>query len=416
MIFYNIGIQVFKLGISLASLFNAKAKKMLVGRKNWQQIIQQQIFEKKIVNPIWIHCASLGEFEQGRPVIEAIKNKFPNQSIVLTFFSPSGYEIQQNYVFTDAVLYLPFDTERNAKQFLDIIKPSMAVFVKYEFWLNFLFELYKKNIPCYLISTVIKKHQSFFKWYGADFRKALNTYTQIYTQDKASIDLLKQLNINKGKIAGDTRFDRVLEICSSPKKFPIIEKFVKDSFVIVAGSSWKEDEDILVSSFIELKKKHSHLKLIIAPHEIDKPNIERLKKLVKEKNLFYQLFTEVEEENNCQILIINTMGMLSSMYQYGNMAFIGGGFANGIHNILEPMVYGLPVFFGPNYQKYNEAIEAINLKAAFEINSIDTLNSQLDLLISNANELDQMSNKAKKYVIDHAGATHMIVNDLFIHK
>jgi len=412
MFLYNLSIHAFKLGLILASPFNPKAKLWLEGRKNWQQNLKLKVASLNLENAIWFHCASLGEFEQGRPVIENIKNEAPNQKIVLTFFSPSGYQIQHNYPYADLVIYLPEDSPNNAKFFLETLKPKLAIFVKYEFWLNYLFELNRKNIPTFLISTVIKKHQTFFKWYGGNFRNALKMYTTIYTQDAYSIQLLKTLKISSGVLSGDTRFDRVLKICSAPKQINEISNFAKDSFVIVAGSSWKEDEDFLIEAYIDLKGKHSNLKLIIAPHEIDKKNIDRLKNLLHKYNLPFHLFSDNSPAYTESILIINAIGFLSSIYQYGKVALIGGGFTNGIHNILEPTVYGLPVLFGPNYKKFNEAFEVIDLKVGVSVNNADELILQLTKWIENKKLLDETSQAAKQYVFNNSGATQKIAKDL----
>ena len=412
MFLYNLGIHLFKIGLKLASPFNPKAKLWLEGRENWQKNLQSKVKDLQLENAIWFHCASLGEFEQGRPVIEKIKKEHPQQKIVLTFFSPSGYEIQKNYPFTDLVTYLPSDTPSNSKIFLSTLKPKLAIFVKYEFWLNYLFELERKQIPAFLISTVIKKHQTFFKWYGGNFRKALKTYETIYTQDVHSIKLLRVLKVGTGVLAGDTRFDRVLQICSSPKQIKEIEDFAKDSFVIVAGSSWQKDEDYLVESYVQLKEKHPHLKLIIAPHEIDKKNIDRLKNLLHKSQLSFHLFSDNPPAYTDSILVVNAIGFLSSIYQYGTVAFIGGGFTNGIHNILEPTVYGLPVLFGPNYKKFNEAFEVIDLNAGFVVNDAIELTKQLNTLIEDKNVLSESSRLAKNYVLKNSGATNKITNDL----
>lgn len=412
MVVYNFGIHLFNVVLNLASFFNPKAKLFVGGRKNWEENLKQQIKEKNISKPIWIHCASLGEFEQGRPVIEYIKQHFPQQQIVLTFFSPSGYEIQKSYRFADLVCYLPLDTKYNSSHFISIVNPSMAIFVKYEFWLNYLFELHRLNIPCFLISTVIKKHQSFFKWYGANFRKALSTYKIIFAQDNESLYLLQQLNITTGKLAGDTRFDRVLQICSSPKQLPEIKAFCSDSMTIIAGSSWHQDEEILVPAFVALKKQHKNLKLIIAPHEIDKNNIERIKNLLYKNQISFHLFSDNTPYNEHSVLIINNIGLLSSIYQYGQIAMIGGGFNDGIHNILEAMVYGLPVLIGPNYQKFNEAVESIKLNAAFEVQTSQDVKSQLSKLMSNPVILQNASESAKNYVTNKSGATLVIIDDL----
>lgn len=412
MILYNLTIHLFKLGLKLVSPINPKAKLWLAGRKNWEEDLKSKVDSLNLQNAIWIHCASLGEFEQGRPVIENIKKENPQQKIVLTFFSPSGFEIQKNYLYTDLVFYLPSDTPYNAKEFLSILKPKIAVFVKYEFWLNYLFELKKNKVPAFLISTVIKKHQPFFKWYGGVFRKALKTYEVIYTQDVYSIELLKSLNVETGVLAGDTRFDRVLQICNSLKKIDEIEKFAKDSFVIVAGSSWEKDEEYLIESYILLKEKHSNLKLIIAPHEIEEKNIERLKNLLNRNQLSFYLFSEGLTNYTHPILIVDAIGFLSSIYQYGKIAFIGGGFANGIHNILEPTVYGLPVIFGPNYKKFNEAFEVIDLKVGFVISNSVELTKQLEVFMEDEATLLTTSRLAKSYVLNNSGATKKIVEEL----
>ena len=415
MFLYNLGIHLFKLGLQLASPFNPKAKLWLEGRKNWQENLQSKVDSLKLENAIWFHCASLGEFEQGRPVIENIKKENPQQKIVLTFFSPSGYEIQKNYPFADLVTYLPSDTPSNSKAFLSILKPKLAIFVKYEFWLNYLFELDKKQIPAFLISTVIKKHQTFFKWYGGNFRRALKTYKTVYTQDVHSIKLLRLLKVGTGVLAGDTRFDRVLQICSSPKKINEIEDFAKDSFVVIAGSSWQKDEDYLIEAYVQLKTKHPQLKLIIAPHEIDKKNIDRLKNLLYKNQLPFHLFSDNPPAYTDSILVVNAIGFLSSIYQYGTVAFIGGGFTNGIHNILEPTVYGLPVLFGPNYKKFNEAFEVIDLNVGFVVNDANELTKHLNTLIEDEKVLSESSRLAKNYVLKNSGATHKIVEGLKLH-
>lgn len=412
MFLYNLGIHLFQLGLKLASPFNPKARLWIEGRRNWKEHLRAKAKSLKLENAIWFHCASLGEFEQGRPVIEKLKKEHPNQKVVLSFFSPSGYEIQKHYPFADLVTYLPADTSSNAKIFLEILKPKLAIFVKYEFWLNYLFELDRQKIPAFLISTVIKKHQTFFKWYGGDFRKALATYETIYTQDVHSIKLLRVLKVSTGVLTGDTRFDRVLQVCSAPKKIKEIEEFSKDAFVIVAGSSWQKDEDHLIESYIQLRDKYPQIKLIIAPHEIDRKNIDRLKNLLAKNQLSYHLFSDNSDNYVHPILVVNAIGFLSSIYQYGTVAFIGGGFNNGIHNILEPTVYGLPVLFGPNYKKFNEAFEVIDLNVGFEISDAKNLTEKLTELIDHQTMLAESSRLAKNYVRKNSGATNKIVDGL----
>ena len=412
MFLYNLGIYAFQIGLKIASLFNPKAKLWIDGRKCWKEQLKRNVETLQLEQAVWFHCASLGEFEQGRPVLEQIKQDHPNQKIVLTFFSPSGYEIQKHYPLADLVMYLPVDTLSNAHYFLDTLKPKFSVFVKYEFWLNYLFALEKKRIPTFLISTVIKKHQPFFKWYGGNFRKALATYKIIYTQDAESLLLLESLGIKTGQLAGDTRFDRVLQIGSAPKQLKEIEQFAKDSFVIIAGSSWQKDEALLIESYISLKAKYANVKLIIAPHEIDHANIERLKKTVLNYQIDFHLYSDNESSYTHAVLVINAIGFLSSVYQYGTVAFIGGGFDNGIHNILEPTVFGLPVLFGPNYKKFNEAFEVIALKVGFVILSSDELTKQLTMFVEDKTLLNETSVLAKNYVRSRSGATQKIIRGL----
>jgi 3-deoxy-D-manno-octulosonic-acid transferase len=412
MFLYNLGIYAFQIGLKLASPFNPKAKLWIEGRKNWEENLKSKVTSLQLEQAVWFHCASLGEFEQGRPVIEKLKKEYPQQKVVLSFFSPSGYEIQKDYPYADLVTYLPADTANNANTFLSILKPKLAIFVKYEFWLNYLFELERKETPAFLISTVIKKHQTFFKWYGGNFRKALKTYHTIYTQDVYSIKLLRVLKVGTGVLTGDTRFDRVLQICSAPKQIKEIEDFAKDSFVIVAGSSWQKDEDYLIEAYVQLKQKHPELKLIIAPHEIDKKTIDRLRNLLSKNKLAYHLFSDNPPSYTDSILVVNAIGFLSSIYQYGTVAMIGGGFADGIHNILEPTVYGLPVLFGPNYHKFNEAFEVIDLNAGFVVNDASELTKQISVLIEDKNVLAESSRLAKNYVLKNSGATNKIVDGL----
>lgn len=412
MILYNLGIHAFNLALHIASVFKPKAKLWVAGRKNWKQNLQANVQHLNLEGAIWLHAASLGEFEQGRPVIEKIKKEYPNQKIVLTFFSPSGYEIQKNYPLADLVIYLPVDTPSNAKTFLSVLKPKLAIFVKYEFWLNYLFQLEKQNIPTFLISTVLKRHQSFFKWYGWDFRKALKTYHTIYTQDVYSLRLLKLLKYENGLLVGDTRFDRVLQICSSPKQIKEIENFSKNSFTLIAGSSWQKDEELLIESYVRLKPNYPDLKLIIAPHEIDSHNIERLKNLLAKHNVEFHLFSQNLTEYNKPVLVINAIGFLSSVYQYGKVALIGGGFNDGIHNILEPTVYGLPVLFGPNYHKFNEAVQILDLKAGFVYHNTEDLTNQLLVFLNDQAALSEASCLAENYVRKNSGATNKIVNGL----
>lgn len=413
MLLYNLGIYGFYIGLKIASLFNPKAKLWIEGRRKWHDDLVRKIQNLNSKEIIWFHCASLGEFEQGRTVIEKIKSQYPSQKILLTFFSPSGYEIQKDYPYADIVCYLPLDSKANAVKFIETVKPQMAVFVKYEFWLNFLFTLQKYNVPTFLISTVIKPHQPFFKWYGFNFRKAITIYDTIYTQDVYSLRLLKVLKVKTGILAGDTRFDRVLSICSNPKQIKEIADFADNSFVIIAGSCWPKDEECLVESYLKLKDTYPSLKLIFAPHEINKKSIDRLCNLLHKHHLNYHLFSENLNQYQHPILIINAIGFLSSIYQYGKIAVIGGGFNDGIHNILEPTVFGLPVIFGPNHQKFNEAKEILDLKAGFEYNNAEELYQSLEQFLSENDFLNEASLLAKNYVRKNSGATDKIIQVIF---
>ena len=414
MFLYNLSIYALQIGLKLASPFNPKAKLWIDGRKNWKEKLKHQVDTNHLENAIWFHCASLGEFEQGRPVLEKLKKDSPYQKVVLTFFSPSGFEIQKNYPFADLVIYLPIDTASNATYFVETLKPKLAIFVKYEFWLNYLFALDKKHIPTFLISTVIKKHQSFFKWYGGNFRKALATYHTIYTQDKESLELLKSLEIKTGQLAGDTRFDRVLQIAEVPKKDVAIEHFAKNNFVIIAGSSWQKDEELLVESYLSIKNKYPKVKLIIAPHETDAHHVEGIKDLLLKNKIEFHLYSDNLTTYHHSVIVLNTIGFLSSVYQYGKVAFIGGGFNNGIHNLLEPTVFGLPVLFGPNYKKFNEAFCLIDLKAGFVVLNAEELTKQLTTFIENTDALLQASEIAKVYIQQHSGATNKIAKGIYV--
>lgn len=412
MFLYNFVIHLFYLAMRFAAMFKPKAKLWINGRSNWEIELNDAIKKFDLKHAAWMHCASLGEFEQGRPLLQKIRQENSSQKIVLTFFSPSGYEIQKNFSTVDYVCYLPLDSVKNSKLFINALQPKVAIFVKYEFWLNFLFQLQINKIPTFLISTVIKKHQPFFKWYGKLFRNALASFHTIYTQDKESLLLLNTLHINTGILTGDTRFDRVLDVCQFPKKIDSIAHFADHAFVIIAGSSWQTDETYLIESFLKLKPNHPQLKLIIAPHEIDLSNIERLKKMLVKNEIPFHLFSEQEKVYTHSVLILNTMGILSSVYQYGTIAFVGGGFNNGIHNILEPSVFGLPVLFGVNHHKFNEASDMLALKAGFEISSEEDLTKQIKVLLKDNVLLDQTAHLAKSYVLNNSGATNLIYLDL----
>ena len=350
---------------------------------------------------VWFHAASLGEFEQGRPVIEQLKREKPETKILLTFFSPSGYEIRKNYAGADIVSYLPLDVPGNAWYFVNLVKPSKAIFIKYEFWPNYLLALQAENIPVVSISAIFRPEQVFFKDYGKWYKKLLLTFQHIFVQDKFSKELLQAHGINNVTVAGDTRFDRVYDLYQQAKQLPLIEEFVKGAEkVIVAGSTWPKDEELLV----QYLRLHPDVKLIMAPHEVHNSHIAEISKLLDGKFVRYSDATaENVKSTNC--LVVDIIGILSSIYRYANVTYIGGGFGVGIHNTLEAAVYGLPVVFGTNYQKFREARELIAIGGAFSISNYVTLEAQFDLLLKDNNA----GKIAGEYVKSNTGATEMIL-------
>ena len=365
---YNAGLRIYAGLISLAALFNSKAKQWKVGRKHLFTNLQHQISTQ--TSWIWVHCASLGEFEQGRPIIEQLKQRYPQQGILLTFFSPSGYEIRKNYEFVDHVCYLPLDTAANAKRFLAIVRPSLAVFVKYEFWYHYLQELKKTETPTLLISAIFHAKQPFFHpLFGKFFQKILSCFSTIHVQNTSSARLLQSIGFNQFEVTGDTRIDRVLRIPLTAKQFPIIEAFRGEAFLLVAGSTWQPDEAIL-ANFIQ-QQQNKNWKYLIVPHDISPNHIHQLQQKLKIRSWRYTQAeqTPVANWENIDVLILDTIGMLSQVYQYGKLAYIGGGFGRGIHNILEPAAFGLPVIIGPNYKKFEEANQLVDQKGCFSINN-----------------------------------------------
>jgi 3-deoxy-D-manno-octulosonic-acid transferase len=405
---YSFSVNLYTFAIRVASLFNHKAKLWISGRKNIFTTIQTN--KKSTADEtIWVHCASLGEFEQGRPLIEMLKKKKPSTYIVLTFFSPSGYEIRKNYPFADAVYYLPADTQSNAKQFINSVKPDRVFFIKYEFWFNCLNELKKQQIPTYLISGIFRQNHYFFKGYGGWFRSHLNCFTHCYLQNTESEKLLNDSGYFNTTTTGDTRFDRVAEIALHVKSFPLIDVFKQNEKVIIAGSTWAPDEALLA------QLSSSSTKLIIAPHEVNQAHIQAIKDLFQNANYRVVCYSEANENNisTATILIIDSIGILSSLYQYGDIAYIGGGFGKGIHNTLEAATFGLPVIFGPNYHKFSEAIDLIKLGGGFSVSTKTELQNQLDRLTNNQNTYTKAANSAKNYIDTHKGATEKIINSIW---
>jgi 3-deoxy-D-manno-octulosonic-acid transferase len=402
---YNLGILIYVLAASILSPFNSKARLWTRGRKGWESALRNKVDPGN--TNIWIHCASLGEFEQGRPLIEAIKKACPEYKIVLTFFSPSGYEVRKNYSVADYVCYLPADRPGSAKKFISIINPAAVIFVKYEFWENYTSVLERNKIPLYLISGIFRANHHFFRWYGGFFRKMLFRFSHIFVQDNKSMDLLKKIGIKNVTVAGDTRFDRVVEIADSAKSIPQIESFKGEEKLFLAGSSWRQDEEI-ITRYINMNPMR--MKWVFAPHEIDRSNIDRLEKLFTCEVARFSVFSD--KSADARVLIIDNIGMLSSAYRYASIAEIGGGFGKGIHNILEGACWGIPVLFGPNHKKFREAVELLSLDGAKSFTSFEEFSEIIDIWLTDKSEYLKSAEKASLYVKENAGATARILKKL----
>jgi len=401
---YNLGIYVYGFLIFLASLFTSKARKRWIGQRQAFALLNEKIKEEPESKYIWFHAASLGEFEQGRPVMEAVKDTYPQYKILLTFFSPSGYEVRKSYKGVDLVCYLPLDTSSNAEKFINLVKPTKAIFIKYEFWPNFISSCRRYKIPAYVISANFRKEQLFFKWYGKKYADILKSFEYLFVQDENSRNLLGEIGVSKVKVAGDTRFDRVVEIASAKKNLPIVDAFKNGQKMIIAGSSWPKDEDLLIRYLVE----NSKLKLLLAPHEIDESHIQEIESKLNTEVVRYSKAT-VDNVRSASCLIIDNFGLLSSVYQYADISYIGGGFGVGIHNTLEAAVYGKPVVFGPNYKRFREACDLISYGGAFSIEDYEQLKVRFDWLL-----LDESAgNRAYEYVSNNVGATKRIVDTIF---
>lgn len=412
-ILYNLFLVLYSAGIRLVAAWNPKAKKWVQGRKDIFATINAQLPTGNC-QLIWMHCASLGEFEQGRPLLEELKNQKSKVKIVLTFFSPSGYEVMKDYKGVDQVFYLPMDSSANAKRFLDAINPSMVLWVKYEYWYYYLTEIKRRNIPTILVSGIFRNNQPFFKWYGGIWKEMLQSFQHFFVQNEESKDLLVSIGFKENvSINGDTRFDRVLEISDKFIPIPHIDRFCGDSPVLVAGSTWEEDE-IELLHFVNVNK---HIKFIIAPHEIDAINLKDVKDEFP-NSIFYSDWikgTEAigaadEQRSVKNVLIIDNIGMLSSLYKYATVTYVGGGFgADGIHNVLEAAVYGKPVVFGPVYEKFDEAIGLVDAGGAVSINGPVKLEAVLNNLLNNEEDRNKSGEAAKNYVRKNAGASKKII-------
>lgn len=406
-IIYNFGIFVYKQLVALAAFCGKeKAKLLRQGHKDVFRYLEEKAGPQG--GYIWVHASSLGEFEQGRPLIESIKSAMPEKKILVTFFSPSGYEVQKNYPVADMVCYLPFDLPGNVRRFLDLVKPEQAIFIKYEFWANYLNELAARHIPTYVVSAIFRPGQIFFKSYGGFFRKILQRFTRLYVQDESSRQLLSGIGIEQVSVVGDTRFDRVLEIRSQAKELPLVEAFARNERVLVAGSSWPEDEDV----FIDFFNNTPDIKLIVAPHEINKEHLDRIVSSLKRPYVFYSQADEASvKEADC--LIVDGFGLLSSIYRYGCMAYVGGGFGAGIHNVPEAAVYGIPVIFGPRFGKFKEARELLACGGAFTVKDKSELVSVLSALLADETFLSRSSRAAGDYILKNAGASAAVLKDLY---
>ena len=413
-ILYNIGTRAYFLGIKLAAAFgHRKAKLMEEGRQDWAQKLQAKVNELKAQDSsrpyIWFHAASLGEFEQGRPLIEALREKYPQYRILQTFFSPSGYEVRKNYKGADIVCYLPYDKPSECRRFLDITQPSIAFFVKYEFWGNILEELDRRKVPTYLISGIFREHQAFFKSFGGVLRPVLSHFRHIFVQDEESKRLLATIGYDKNvTICADTRFDRVIAIQQQAKQYAWAEEFSKGQFTLVAGSSWPKDEDILLEHF----NQHPEMKLIIAPHEIHEEHIQSIIGKLKRPYMRYSQL-DASKVTSVDCLIIDAIGFLSSIYRYGQVAYIGGGFGVGIHNTLEAAVYGMPVIFGPNHTAFREALGLLDAKGGFTISNADQYASLMQTFMTDPQALREAGQRAGQYVQAESGATETIFKAVF---
>lgn len=403
---YNFSIKTYVLGAKITALWNKKAAKWVNGRKGLLEKIEATVNPNDKI--VWFHCSSLGEFEQGRSVFERFKKEHPDHKLLITFFSPSGYEVRKNYKVADYVFYLPADTLSNMRRFVAAIKPRMAVFVKYDFWFNLLQVLHHENIPIVYISAVFRSDQHFFRSKGKWFLEILKTVNLFFVQDKGSKKLLNKRGIENVHVAGDTRFDRVLEIAANPDKFPLIEQFKGDSKLILAGSTWEKDDTLMVAL---IKKREDVFKYIIAPHEIDDNKITAL---IKRIELNCVRFSQLNEQNvvDADVIIVDTIGHLAHLYQYADLAYVGGGFNKGIHNILEPAAFNIPILFGPNFHKFQEAEELMNAGGAFVLYASRNLNHKITDLFFEESKLENIKEIIQNYMNERKGVTDTIIKEL----
>lgn len=401
---YNLVISIAGFFLKIIALFSPKIKLFVEGRKNVFAILEEKI--KPADKTIWFHSASLGEYEQGLPVIEKIKEKYPTHKIIVTFFSPSGYEVRKNNTIAVVTVYLPLDTKRNAKRFLKLVHPELVFFIKYEFWLNYLKELKTNKTPVYLISGIFRDGQMFFKWYGGFYRKALEAFTYFFVQNRSSKEKIEAIGFHNVIVSGDTRFDRVNAILERDNSLDFIENFKNNQTTIIIGSSWPKDEALLINY---INQTSENIKFIIAPHNIKTDQILNLKSQITKSTL---LFSEKEDKNpaDYNVFIIDTVGLLTKIYSYGTIAYVGGGFGNpGIHNILEPAAFGIPIVIGPNYSNFAEATELVNLGGCMVISGQEELKQTFDQLITDQIFLKEKGQICKSYIQDNKGAANRIM-------
>jgi len=410
---YNLGIYLYLIGVAIVSLFNEKVRKMWYGERDAIRVLKEKVDPQ--AQYIWFHAASLGEFEQGRPLMEQLRREHPEYKILLTFFSPSGYEVRKNYEGADIICYLPLDTITNARRFLRAIRPVMAFFIKYEFWYNYLHILKHRNVPVYSVSSIFRPDQIFFKWYGKQYAHVLKCFTHFYVQNQTSKDLLATIGVTDVSIVGDTRFDRVLQIKEAAKQLPVVETFCQQQKIFIAGSSWQPDEDIFIRYFNE----HPEWKMIIAPHVIGEDHLKQIEsKLEGRKVVRYsaiansQLSTLNSQLQDVSVLIIDCFGLLSSIYRYADVCYVGGGFGVSIHNTLEAAVWGKPVIFGPENKKFQEAQGLKECGGGFEIHDYDEFCALMNRFENEPDTLKQTSQAAGDFVKQRAGATQMILSDV----
>ena len=403
---YNLLLYLYTLGVAVCSLFNEKVRKMWRGEREAFRILKEKV--EPGARYVWFHAASLGEFEQGRPLMEQLRRDHPDLKILLTFFSPSGYEVRKNYEGADIICYLPLDTPTNARRFLRLIQPEVAFFIKYEFWYNYLLILKKRGVPVYSVSSIFRDGQVFFRWYGRQYGHVLKCFTHFYVQNEVSRELLAKIGIHGVTVVGDTRFDRVLQIKEAAKKLPIVEAFCDKKKVFIAGSSWQPDEEI----FIPWLNEHKDWKLVIAPHVIGEDHLQQIEKLLEGRKVVR--YTEATEENvkGAEVLMINCFGLLSSIYGYADVTYVGGGFGVGIHNTLEAAVWDVPVFFGPNNQRFQEAQGLKLCGAGLEIGNADDFRRLMQGFEDHPTLAKELGEKAGAFVASMTGATRKILADI----